>query len=245
MQYSEKYPFDYSPRGGTIDELGASYVDEIKRIYAIINELRENREGTQEPQPFQLMVSDQGKVYFRAKDNMSWVYMGEVKENFGLNQLGFVTKEDIGLDDSGNINGNANKMANAVIDAENVQGNQVLVYDATYNKWVNKTVALVDEQTGVIQGSVSGGANSIANFPIKTENIQDGEILVYRPSLGGFVNETKAAGIGAKEISFVVNGVSLASYSGTATTNVGMIAVGPTEPDGVDYTKPPVWIKTE
>lgn len=290
-QYSERYPFDYSARGGTIDELGASYVDEIKRIYQILNDVRENAEGSAEPQPHQLMVSSTGKIYIRSNDNKSWIYLGESEENLGLNSLGFVKKTDIGLDDTGNIAANTTKMADAnivvpdladgesiVYDKNNnrwvnkkpalinnvtgliegsprdiagatvavntVQDNHALVFDVINNRWVNKPIALVDPATGIIQGSVSGGANSIANFPIKTENIQDGEILVYRPSLGGFVNETKTSGIGAKEVSFVVNGISLASYSGTTTTNVGLLTVSDTEPDGAEYSRPPVWLDT-
>lgn len=241
-QYSEKYPFDYSPRGGTVDELGACYVDEIRKIYQLLNELRENKEGTTEPQPNQIMISSTGKVYIRAANNASWVFIGDVAENLGLNALGFVKKTDIGLDSSGNITGNSTKIANATIDTNSLANNQVLAYDATNNKWVNKTVAMVNSE-GKIVGSVTGGANTIASYPILTTNIQDGEILVYRPSLGGFVNETKAAGVGAREISFVVNGISLASYSGTATTNVSLVDTTSTEPTGTTYTKPPIWLK--
>lgn len=241
-QLSENFPFDYSPRGGTVDELGYSYINEIKRLYSLINDLRENKEGTAEPQPNQIMISDGGKVYIRATNNMNWVYIGEVKENLGLNELGFVKKDDIGLDAQGNINANASKLTNAPIIADNLVNGQALVYDAANLKWTNKSVALINEQ-GIIQGSVTGGANSIANYPIVTENIQDGEILVYRPSKGGFVNETKASGVGAKEISFLVDGVSLGGYSGTTTTNITLLSTSETEPLGTEASKPPIWLK--
>jgi len=243
-QWSEQYPFDYSPRGGTIDELGACYVDEMRKVYQLLNELRENKEGVTEPQPRQLMISEQNKIYIRAANNMSWVYIGELQENLGLNALGFVKKTDIGLDSSGNITGNSTKIANATIDTDSLANNQVLAYDATNNKWVNKTVAMVNSD-GKIVGSITGGANTIASFPIITENIQDGEILVYRPSLGGFVNETKASGIGAREISFSVNNVSIGNYSGVATKQIKLVAVGTATPTAVgNVTLPPVWLDT-
>ena len=58
----EKFPFDFSPNGGTIHDLGDSYTKEIKRIYDLLNDIRENNEGTTEPQPKQLMISENGKI---------------------------------------------------------------------------------------------------------------------------------------------------------------------------------------
>ena len=61
----EKKPFDFSPRGGTIHEFGDCYVTEIAELYRLLNELRENEEGIEEPQAHQIKISDQGKLYIR------------------------------------------------------------------------------------------------------------------------------------------------------------------------------------
>ena len=194
----EKFPFDFSPQGGTIHDLGDSYTKETKRIYDLLNDIRENNEGTTEPQPKQLMISENGKIYIRSLTNMEWVYIGELKENLGLNELGFVKKEDIGLSVNGNI----------------------------------------------LNIDISGNCGKIGGQPIITDAIEDGEVLVYRPAKGGFVNETKASGVGAKELIFSVNEVPIIGYSGIVTTNVRMIATTEEEPVEDYFNKKAfIWIK--
>ena len=195
----EKFPFDFSPNGGTIHDLGDSYTKETKRIYDLLNDIRENNEGTIEPQPKQLMISDNGKIYIRALNNMGWVYIGELKENLGLNELGFIKREDIGLD------------------AE------------------NPTILDID---------IKGNAGKIGGYPVLTTNFQDGEVLVYRPSLGGIVNETKASGVGAKELAILVNDILVFQYSGVATRNLRIFATTKEEPTSDGTTsKAMVWLK--
>ena len=195
----EKFPFDFSPNGGTIHDLGDSYTKETKRIYDLLNDLRENNEGTTEPQPKQLMISENGKIYIRALNNMGWVYIGELKENLGLNELGFIKREDIGLDIE------------------------------------NPTILDVD---------IKGNAGKIGGYPVLTTNFQDGEVLVYRPSLGGIVNETKASGVGARELAILVNDLLVFQYSGVATRNLRMFATTEEEPQADETTsKAMVWLK--
>lgn len=195
---TEKFPFNFVPNGGTIHELGESYVKEIDNIYKQLNDIRENNEGTAEPQPKQLMISETGKIYIRSLNNMGWVYIGELKENLGLNDLGFVKREDIGMSENSNI----------------------------------------------LDIDIKGNCGKIGGYPILTTAIQDGEILVYRPSLGGFINETKAGGVGAKEVSFCVNDIVITQYSGVETRNVRMFATTEEEPvDNGTFTKAFVWLK--
>ena len=195
---TEKFPFDFAPQGGTVHDLGESYTKETKRIYDLLNDIRENNEGTTEPQPKQLMITENGKIYIRSIDNMKWVYMGEVKENFGLHELGFLKKEDIGLGENGNI----------------------------------------------LDIDIKGNCGKIGGYPIITTNFQDGEVLVYRPSFGGIVNETKASGVGAKELAFLVNDLLVFQYSGVATRNLRLLATTEEEPtsDGIT-SKAMVWLK--
>ena len=196
---TEKFPFDFSPNGGTIHDLGDSYTKETKRIYDLLNDIRENNEGTTEPQPKQLMISENGKIYIRALNNMGWVYIGELKENLGLNELGFIKREDIGFD------------------AE------------------NPTILDID---------IKGNAGKLGGYPIITTNFQDGEVLVYRPSLGGIVNETKASGVGAKELAILINDLLVFQYSGVATRNLRMFSTTEEEPTSDETTsKAMVWLK--
>ena len=145
-----------------------------------------------------------------------------------------------------NITGNAAQIANVLIAVQALSEGEALVYDATNKRFVNKKVPIIDDITGKISVSTTGSAGALGDKPVLTTNIQDGEILVYRPSMGGFVNETKATGVGAKEISFTLNDdILLKAYSGTATTNVSLLAIGPEEPTGTDASLPPFWIATE
>ena len=195
---TEKFPFDFSPQGGTVHDLGESYTKEVKRIYDLLNDIRENNEGTIEPQPKQLMITENGKIYIRSLNNMEWVYIGELKENLGLNELGFVKKEDIGLGENGNI----------------------------------------------LDIDIKGNCGKIAGIPILTTSIEDGEILVYRPAMGGFINETKTSGVGAKELAFLVNDLLVFQYSGVATRNLRLIATTIEEPTSDEITsKAMVWLK--
>lgn len=195
----EKFPFNFVPNGGTIHELGECYVNEIPNIYKQLNDIRENNEGTTEPQPKQLMISENGKIYIRALNNMGWVYIGELKENLGLNELGFIKREDIGLNPD------------------------------------NPTILDID---------IKGNCGKIAGYPLITTNFQDGEVLVYRPSLGGIVNETKASGVGAKELAILVNDILVFQYSGVATRNLRMFATTEEEPTSDETTsKAMVWLK--
>lgn len=252
-----KLPFDFSPRGGMIHDLGNSYVNEVEAIYSHLNSLRENAEipGV-EPQPHQFKISDSGKIYIRNTENTDWVLLGEIKENFGMKDTGFMDKTDLGFAPaekegeknslSVNITGNAAQIANVLIAVQALADGEALVYDAVSKRFVNKKVPIIDELTGKINVSTTGSAGALGDKPVLTTNIQDGEILVYRPSMGGFVNETKATGVGAKEISFTLNNdISLGSYSGTATTNISLLALGKEEPTGADASLPPFWIPIE
>lgn len=197
-KWNPKFPFDYSPRGGTIDDLGASYVDEINRIYTLLNQLRENAEGTDEPQAHQIMINENGNIYIRNTQNSGWVMVGKVAENFGLEQLGFVRKEEIGF----------------------------------------------NEETGVLDVNISGNAGKVAGKSITTEALEDGEVLVYRASVGGFVNEPKSAGTGAgKSLAIYHNGELHVEYNGSIFKDVQFIQYTKDEPDGISVTKPLIWLK--
>lgn len=252
-----KMPFEFSPRGGMVHDLGHSYVTEIEAIYQHLNNLRENAEEPGvEPQAHQIKITDNGKLYIRNTDNSAWVYIGEAnKENLGMKANGFVDQTDLGFTAaevegekntlSVNITGNAAQIANVLIAAQSLQDGDALIYDAVNKRFVNKQVPVIDAN-GKINVSTTGSAGQLGDKPVLTTNIQDGEILVYRPSLGGFVNETKATGVGAKELSFTINrDIALGSYSGVATTNLSLLAYGTEVPTGQDSTMPPFWIPVE
>lgn len=245
-RFKEVKPFDFSPRGGTIHEMGDSYVTEIAAIYKLLNELRENAAGTEEPQPHQIKITENGKFYIRNTANTEWVYMGDVKENFGLNELGFVKQADIGFSGTDkplnfDITGNAGKIAETIISVESLDDGEALVYSALKNAFINRKVPVIDETTGTINVDTTGNAGKIAGRLIKTDNLEDGEVLVYRASLNCFVNETKISGVGAKALSISANGTVIATYSGTSTVDVPMVDSAAEEPAGI--VKPPFWLK--
>lgn len=253
----QKYPLNYKVRGDTLDDFGYKYLMESERIYQIINLLRENKEGEFEPQPHQIKISETGKLYIRNTDNTAWVYMGEVnKENLGMKENGFLGTSELGYKEAeqeGELNslnvdikGNASKIANVLIAVSSLEDGEVLCYDATAKRFVNKKVPIINDANNTISVDTIGNAGKIGGVMVSTTNIQDGEILVYRPSQGGFVNETKATGVGAKEISFTLNdNISLGSYSGTATTNISLLAISKEKPTETDASLPPFWIAAE
>lgn len=244
-----KFPFDYSPRGGTIDELGACYVDEIKRIYEILNMLRENQQGTDEPQAHQLMINDNGNIYIRNTQNTDWVMVGKVAENFGLHDLGFIRQEDIGFTPDSdvldiNIKGNAGKLASKEISVTALKNNDALVYNSIDDKWLAAQVPVIDSRTNAISVDTLGNAAKIANKTILTSGIDDGEVLVYRTASGGFVNEPKAAGTGAgKTLAMYHNGELFVEYNGSIFKDIQFIQYTKDEPDGSSVPKPLIWLK--
>ena len=250
-----QFPIDFRANGDTVHDYAKKHIDEIDRVYDILNTVRENREGSYEPQAHQIKISDQGKLYIRNTDNSAWTYIGEVnKENLVLKEICFIDKTDLvftAAEVDGekntlavNISGNAAQIANVLIAVKSALADgEALVYDSNAQRFTNQKVAVIDPVTGKINVDTTGSAGKIGDKPVLSTNIQDGEILVYRPSLGGFVNETKATGVGAKEISFVINtDILLGAYSGTATANISLLATSETEPTDTDATKPPVWV---
>lgn len=244
-----QFPFDYSPRGGTIDEFGACYVDEISRIYKILNMLRENQQGTDEPQAHQMMINENGNIYIRNTQNTDWVMVGKVAENFGLHDLGFIRKEDIGFTPDSNvldinIKGNAGKLASKEISVAELKDNDVLIYNIISDKWLAAQVPVIDSRTNAISVDTLGNAAKIANKTIITSGIEDGEVLVYRAASGGFVNEPKAAGTGAgKTLAIYNNGELFLEYNGSLFKDIQFIQYTQDEPDGSSVPKPLVWLK--
>jgi hypothetical protein len=228
----EKFPFDFSPNGGTIHDLGDSYTKETKRIYDLLNDIRENNEGTTEPQPKQLMISENGKIYIRSLDNDRWVHIGDYDNTNGIPIL------------NANITGSASKFGAVPINTIDLKDGDVFIYDAINNQFTNKRVPVIDEKTGAINVNSTGSVAKLINIPIVTEAIEDGQILVYRPALGGFVNESKASIGAGRALNLLINDTPFVDYSGTETKNVRLVATTEEEPiDDNVRTKSVVWLK--
>lgn len=250
-KWQPKFPFDFAPRRGTIHELGQCYVDEIAYIFTLLNMLRTNSTGDTDPEPFQLKIDETGKLYGRNSDNTEWVLLGSIAKYFGLQEAGFLTKDDINFpaEEGGafgiDISGNAAKIANTAIEVNGTLAhNEALVYDANKQKLTNKLVPVVDKQTGAISLDTTGNAGKIAGKPILTEAIDDGEVLVFRASKGGFVNEQKSNAIGTgKSLVIYFDARSIADYNGTTYKDLHIMQFTATEPDGVSVTKPLLWLK--
>ncbi|PWM78669.1 MAG: hypothetical protein DBY32_04100 [Phascolarctobacterium sp.] len=250
-KWSAKFPFDFSPRRGTIHELGQCYVDEIERIYELLNDLRTNNAGDDDPEPFQIKIDDTGKIYIRNADNDEWLLLGSAAKYFGLKEAGFLTKADINFpeEEGGafgiDITGNAGKIANTAIEVTgSFADNQALVYDANKQKLTNKLVPIVNSETGAISCDTTGNAGKVAGKPIITESLDDGEVLVFRASQGGFVNEPKSNAIGSgKSLVIYFDGRTIADYNGTIYRDLHIMQFTATQPDGVTVTKPLLWLK--
>lgn len=246
----EKFPFNFAPRRGTIHELGQCYVDEIAYIYTLLNMLRTNSVGDIDPEPFQIKIDENGKMYARSSDNTEWLLLGSIAKYFGLKEAGFLTKDDLpkatGSDAFAiDIAGNAGKIANTAIEAVGALAHdEALVYDTNKQKFTNKKVAVVNSETGTISVDTTGNAGKIAGKQILTEGLDDGEVLVYRASKGGFVNELKSNTIGTgKSLVMYFDARSVADYNGTAYKDVHLMHFTATEPDGEAVTKPLLWLK--
>ena len=246
----EKFPFNFAPRRGTIHELGQCYVDEIAYIYTLLNMLRTNSGGDIDPEPFQIKIDENGKMYARNSDNTEWLLLGSIAKYFGLKEAGFLTKDDLpkatGSDAFAiDITGNAGKIANTAIEAVGALAHdEALVYDTNKQKFTNKKVAVVNSETGTISVDTTGNAGKIAGKQILTEAIADGEVLVYRASQGGFVNEQKSNAIGSgKSLVMYFDGRTLVDYNGTVYKDLHFMQFTATEPAGTTVTKPLLWLK--
>ena len=111
------------------------------------------------------------------------------------------------------ITGSPARIVNRPISVSRLKEDQSLVYDGT--NWVNKGVVTTND-TGLIDGSITGNAAKIANVTIRTYgDLSDGQVLVYRSATNTFTNENKGTiGAGAA-ISFQQHGEEIMSYDGS------------------------------
>ena len=111
------------------------------------------------------------------------------------------------------ITGSPARLVNRPISIGRLQENQSLVYDGT--NWVNKGIVTTND-TGLIDGSITGNAAKIAGVTIRTNSdLSDGQVLVYRSATNTFTNEQKGTiGAGAA-LSFQRHGTEIMSYDGS------------------------------
>ncbi len=120
------------------------------------------------------------------------------------------------------ITGNATKIATKVIDVNNLQDGDVLVYDATRGVFYNKQGATVNAQ-GVVEANVSGSAQKWAGKALQTVGMTDGQILVWSEANQAFINRNQSAVGNARALSLSQDGEQLANYNGDDYRAVNII----------------------
>lgn len=108
---------------------------------------------------------------------------------------------------------------------------------------LNVLVPKIDPQTGLIGAGTAGNAGKIAGKTISTENLADGEVLVYRASVNGFVNEGKNAVGQAKSLIFNLNGINIVDYNGSSTETVKLPSVVMSAEVPLNQQRNSMWIK--
>ena len=82
---------------------------------------------------------------------------------------------------------------------------------------------------GLLPVDITGSAARISGISIRLDDLQDGEILVYRSGTRTFVNEAKG---GSKALTITYEGVPLVQYNGDEPRTVDLSICNPFEYDG-------------
>ena len=84
-------------------------------------------------------------------------------------------------------------------------------------------------QTGVLPVNIAGSPAKIAGISVKVNDLQDGEMLVYRAGQNIFTNEAKG---GSRTLTITYEGVPLVQYNGDESRVVDLSICNPFEYDG-------------
>lgn len=108
---------------------------------------------------------------------------------------------------------------------------------------LDKVVPKIDPETGLIGVGTTGNAGKIAGKTITTDGLADGEVLVYRASVNGFVNEGKNTVGQAKSLIFSLNGINILDYNGSSTKSVNLPSVVTSAEVPINQQRNSMWIK--
>lgn len=207
------YELDYSFSGDNIDEFGRGYITNQKQLFVILNAMRKNQLiPNVEPEAYEFKI--EGDVlYVRDKDNTEWIKLFTIAENGGLkgknvgksyagaaNNMPTTGLQDydsyLSLDDGRYFYWKNNRW-NLVL-SKNVKdldgyGNLVEKDSDTVAPVGNEIVQLPQKivrtnNNGVLPVDIAGNAAKIAGIPIKTHEINDGELLIYDEKNNIFTN---------------------------------------------------------
>lgn len=233
---TEKNVLDYRSGGDTIDDFAQKYMKEIKRLYDILNDLREHKES-ELPEAYAVKVEGD-KLYIRNGANSTWLELCAVAPFGGL-KTATVGMLASGTESARPAAGGAYDIYFALdtkrlfiwtggawqllysLNAGDLAGAEDLVRksaDVIAPSGVDVVTAggklVRTNEVGVLPVNISGTANKVGGQAFTFTQLADGQIPVYRESLGRFVNENKEAIGSAKALTIRQGETVLAVYDG-------------------------------
>ena len=241
---TEKNPLDYRSGGDTIDDFAQKYMKEIKRLYDILNDLREHKES-ELPEAYAVKVEGD-TLYIRNGANSTWLELCAVAPFGGL-KTATVGMLASGAESARPAAGGAYDIYFA-LDTKRLfiwqGGAWQLLYslqagDLTgYEDLVRKSADVIapsgvevvtaggklvrTNETGVLPVNISGTANKVGGQAFTFTQLADGQIPVYRESLGRFVNENKEAVGSGKALTIRQGKTILAVYDGNTAAEADL-----------------------
>ena len=242
----EKNVLDYRSGGDTIDDFAQKYMAEMQRLYVYLNELRTHAASTEEPEAYQFKVEG-GRFFIRDGENVDWVYLFDVARHGGFHTdtIGQISSGDERMRPAA---GGAYDLYLATdtrrfflwrdgawrllysLQAKDLVGyNDLVRQSADVVTPTNTTMLCTESQklvrtnsAGVLPVNISGTADKVGGQPFVFTRLADGQIPVYRESLGKFVNENKEAVGSGKALTIRQGKTILAVYDGNTAAEADL-----------------------
>ena len=141
----------------------------------------------------------------------------------------------------GKIFGNANEIGNIKVSTVGIKDGEVLAYDAREDKFIpvekdsiseeysttegEAGKAVVVNEDGKVHANLSGTTDHIGEQKLEIENLQDGDILVYRTSTGSYKNQAPNFVGAGKSLIFYDGDKLLGDYNGGETVEINIAKI--------------------
>ena len=242
----EKNVLDYRSGGDTIDDFAQKYMAEMQRLYVYLNELRTHAASTEAPEAYQFKVEG-GRFFIRDGEDVDWVYLFDVARHGGFHTdtIGQISSGDERMRPAA---GGAYDLYLATdtrrfflwrdgawrllysLQAKDLVGyNDLVRQSADVVTPTNTTMLCTESQklvrtnsAGVLPVNISGTADKVGGQPFVFTRLADGQIPVYRESLGKFVNENKEAVGSGKALTIRQGKTILAVYDGNTAAEADL-----------------------
>lgn len=136
------------------------------------------------------------------------------------------------------ITGNAAKVGNKVIDTNNLQNNDALVYNADSQTWKNKQIPTLNSD-GVMEGvNTTGSAAKWAGKSLQASGVEDGQVLAWSESAQAFMPINQGGVGNARNLVLKSNDQIVREYNGSERVVADIVVTSDTEPANAA-----IWIK--